>query len=233
MSTFEPQGGAVGKKLNWLRAAVLGANDGIVSTAALIFGVAGASGSKAYILTAGLAGLVAGALSMGLGEYISVSAQLDTEKAFIEKEKKELKENPAHEIEELAGLYEHKGMSKSTALLVAKELTARDPLRAHLEAELGLDPDNLTHPWHAAGASALAFTAGAVIPIFMVILSPEKFRNILTFVGVVLALVITGTVSAHVGDASKSKATWRVVIGGMLAMIITYGIGKFFGIGGV
>lgn len=222
-----------GKKLNWLRAAVLGANDGIVSTASLIVGVAGASNSPSFILTAGVAGLVAGALSMGVGEYISVSTQRDTEKAFIEKERKELADNPSHEIEELAMIYEHKGMSKSTAKLVAQELTAKDALTAHLDAELGIDPEELTNPWHAAYASAIAFVSGAIIPIIMVIIAPANFRIPITFVGVILALIATGTISAKVGGASKIVATIRVVVGGVLAMVVTFGIGKLFGVVGI
>lgn len=233
MDKVEPHTATISRKLNWLRAAVLGANDGIVSTAALIFGVAGAAYSKGYILTAGIAGLVAGAISMGLGEYISVSAQRDSEKAFIEKEKKELEANPEAEIEELAGIYQHKGISPETARKVAEELTAHDVLRAHLDAELGIDPDNLTNPWHAAAASALAFTCGSVIPIFMVFIASDKSRIPVTFGAVVIALVFTGTISAHVGGANKSRATMRVVVGGILAMVVTYFIGRIFGVSGI
>jgi len=223
----------IGTKLNWLRAAVLGANDGIVSTASIIVGVAGAHQSTSVVLTAGVAGLVAGALSMGLGEYISVSAQRDTEKAYVEKEKKELRENPEHEIKELAEIYQQKGLSGSTSLLVAEELTKKDALKAHLEAELGLDPDELTNPWHAAFASASAFFCGAIIPILMIVISPEKYNIPITFVGVLIALIATGTLSAQVGGADKKRATFRVVFGGILAMLVTFAIGKIFNISGI
>lgn len=230
---LEPQTQQSGQKLNWLRAAVLGANDGIVSTASLVVGVAGASNSSSVILTAGIAGLVAGALSMGVGEYISVSAQRDAEKAFIEKERKELAENPLGEIAELEEIYAKKGLSRQTAQTVAEELSALDAIAAHLDAELNIDPDNLVNPWHAAYASSAAFFCGAIIPIIMVIISPAAIRVPVTFLGVLVALIITGTLSAHVGGASKTKATVRVVCGGMLAMAITFGIGKLFGVAGI
>lgn len=229
----EPHTAKAGKKLNWLRASVLGANDGIVSIAALVVGVAGASNSPGFILTAGVAGLVAGAISMGVGEYISVSAQRDTEKALIEKERRELIDNPELELEELAGIYAHKGLSVQTSRLVAQELTDRDAFTAHLDAELGIDPHNLVNPWHAAYASAAAFFCGAIIPLLMIIIPPAPLRVPVTFLGVLIALIITGTLSAHAGGASKKKAIIRVVFGGMLAMIVTFGIGKLFGISGI
>lgn len=229
----EPHSAKSGQKLNWLRAAVLGANDGIVSTASLVVGVAGASNSSSFILTAGIAGLVAGALSMGVGEYISVSAQRDTEKALIKKERGELDTVPELELEELIKIYIAKGLSPETALLVATELTTKDVYAAHLDAELGIDPNDLTNPWHAAYASGLAFFCGAIIPIIMVILSPATLRIPLTFISVLIALSITGTLSAYAGGAGKLKATVRVVVGGMLAMAVTFGIGKLFGIAGI
>jgi VIT1/CCC1 family predicted Fe2+/Mn2+ transporter len=153
----ERSGTRHGQKLNWLRAAVLGANDGIVSTASLVVGVAGATSSVKVIVTAGVAGLVAGALSMGVGEYVSVSTQLDTEKALIEKERHELETNPEYEFEELVAIYKAKGLSDQTARTAAHELADHDEFAAHLDAELGIDPNNLANPWHAAYASALAF----------------------------------------------------------------------------
>lgn len=221
------------KKLNWLRASVLGANDGIVSVAAIIVGVAGASDSLSYIVTAGVAGLVAGALSMGVGEYVSVSTQRDTEKAFIEKERVEIAENPERELAELAVIYQRKGLSKETSQIVARELTEHDAFAAHLDAELGIDPNALTNPWHAAYASAISFFAGAIIPIIMVIVAPANLRISATFFAVFIALIITGALSAHSGGASKTKAAVRVVIGGILAMIVTFGIGKIFGVVGI
>ena len=211
----------------------MGANDGIVSVASIVVGVAGASNSASFILTAGVAGLVAGALSMGVGEYISVSTQRDTEKALIEKEKGELAGVPKQEFEELVGLYKKKGLSDVTARKVAEELTAHDVFAAHLEAELGIDPKNLTNPWSAAFASTASFCCGAIIPIIMVIVSPGAFRIPITFFAVLIALIITGTLSAYAGGANKTKATIRVVIGGMLAMAVTFGIGKLFGIAGI
>lgn len=220
-------------KLNWLRAAVLGANDGIVSVAAIVVGVAGASNSAGFILTAGVAGLVAGALSMAVGEYVSVSTQRDTEKALLEKERLELQNEPAEELEELALIYEAKGLTKATARTVAAELTAHDAFAAHVEAELHIDPNGLTNPWHAAFASAAAFLAGAFIPLVAIALPPENLRLPVTFAAVLIALVITGTLSAHAGGANKMKATVRVVAGGVLAMVITFGIGKLFGVIGL
>lgn len=221
------------RKLNWLRAAVLGANDGIVSTAAIIVGVASADNSLHFVLTAGVAGLVAGALSMGVGEYVSVSTQRDTEKALIDKEKEELKIHPEHELEELVFLYKEKGLKEETARIVAEELTLKDAFKAHLDAELGIDPDSLTDPWHAAWASTLSFISGAIIPIIMVIIAPSNLRIPVTFVGVLIALILTGGLSAHAGGASKRKATLRVVLGGILAMIVTFSIGKLFGVSGI
>ena len=226
----EPHDNSSGAKLNWLRASVLGANDGIVSIAGLVVGVAGATTNKPAIVAAGVAGLLAGALSMAAGEYVSVSTQRDTEKALLAKEAWELENMPEEELRELAHIYESKGLSKKTAILVAKELTAHDAFAAHVDAELGIDPDDLTNPWHAAFASALAFTAGAMIPLAAILIPPADVRVALTFISVIIALAITGTVSAKVGGASPLKATIRVVIGGAIAMAVTYGIGTLFNV---
>ena len=220
-------------KLNWLRAAVLGANDGIVSIAGLVVGVAGATNSSAIIFTAGLAGVIAGAISMAAGEYVSVSSSKDTEKALLEKERYELKNFPEQELDELALIYQKKGLSKNIAKKVAQELTAKDPIAAHFDAELRIDPDNLTNPWHAAIASAIAFVFGAIIPILAITLPSPSIRVPLAFVSVVIALIITGTVSAKVGGANIKRAVIRVVTGGILAMTITYWIGKMFGVSGI
>ncbi len=220
-------------QLNWLRAAVLGANDGIVSVAAVVVGVAGASNSKFFILTASVAALVAGALSMAVGEYVSVSSQRDTERALLEKERLELATMPEEELEELVQIYEKKGLSRATAEIVAKELTARDAFLAHVDAELGIDPNDLTNPFHAAYASALAFFSGAIIPILAVIFSSPSMQIPVTFIAVIVALLITGLLSAYVSGAKKLRATVRVVLGGILAMIVTFGIGKLFGIVGL
>ncbi len=229
----EPHADNAGTTLNWLRAAVLGANDGIVSVASIVVGVAGASNSTGFILTAGVAGLVAGALSMAVGEYVSVSTQRDTEKAILEKERLELLNQPEAELAELSMLYQAKGLTKETADAVARELTAHDAFAAHAEAELRIDPQNLTQPWHAACASALAFLSGAIIPLIAIALPPAAWRILITFVAVLVALIVTGTLSAYAGGASKWKATLRVVIGGAIAMAITFGIGKIFGVVGI
>ena len=225
--------GVTNSKLNWLRAAVLGANDGIVSTSAVILGVAGASNSKSFMLTAGVASLVAGALSMAVGEYVSVSTQRDTEKALLEKERIELATVPAEELEELISIYERKGLSRQTAEIVGKELTAHDAFSAHVEVELGIDPNNLTKPLSAAYASGLSFISGAIIPILAVLITPTSYSIPMTFVAVIIALIITGSLSAHVGGAKKMTAVVRVVLGGVIAMVVTFGIGKLFGVAGI
>ena len=219
-------------KLNWLRASVLGANDGIVSTAGIVVGVAGASNNPHIIATAGIAGIVAGAISMAAGEYVSVSSSRDTEKALLKKEKFELEHYPEEELEELAHLYEEKGLSKKTARIVAEELSAKDPYAAHIDAELGIDPDDLTNPWHAAFASAASFLAGAIIPLLAILLFPMAIRISMTFISVLIALAITGTISAKVSKSAILPATTRVVIGGALAMIVTYGVGRLFNVSG-
>ncbi len=217
-----------GARRNWVRAAVLGANDGIVSIAGLVVGVASASGSKPIIFTAGMAGLVAGALSMAAGEYVSVSSQRDTEKALLKKEEYALHNNPEEELLELVDFYEAKGLSGKTALLAAKELTAHDAFAAHVEVELGIDPNDLTNPWHAAWASAGAFLAGATLPLVAILSSPESVRIPVTFVSVLLALALTGALSAKVGGAPITRAALRVMVGGALAMLITIAIGNIF-----
>lgn len=216
-------------RLNWLRAGVLGANDGIVSTAGLVVGVAGATSARGAIFTAGLAGLVAGAVSMSLGEYISVSSQRDSESALLERERQELIEIPEEELVELAGIYEAKGLSAETAKQVAAELTAHDALAAHAEAELRIDPDALTNPFHAAVASAVAFLLGALLPLVAILLPPPGLRVIVTVVAVLAALAITGVLSAKIGGSNARLAVTRVVIGGAAGLALTYGIGSLFG----
>lgn len=216
------------KTLNWLRAAVLGANDGIVSISGLVVGVASATDSKSAIATAGIAGVLAGALSMAAGEYVSVSTQRDSEHALLAKERWELENMPEEELEELVRIYKQKGLSQKTARIVAEELTAHDAFAAHVDAELGLNPDELTNPWHAAYASALAFSAGSVIPMAAILLPPAHLRVPITFASVLMALALTGFVSAKVGGSPATKAVVRVVAGGALAMIVTYAIGSLF-----
>lgn len=216
-------------KLNGLRAAVLGANDGVVSTSGLIFGVAGATNNKAAIFTAGLAGLVAGAISMGLGEYVSVSTQRDTEKAFIAREKELLKKDPEGQLQDLAAFYEKKGVSKATAMQFARELTEGDPIKAHLEAELKLDEEDLTNPLTAAVSSFFSFTAGALIPLLAAVAASDAWRIKVTLVAVIVGLFLTGYYSAMAGGANRTAAVRRVIIGGVIAMAVTYAIGRLFG----
>lgn len=220
-------------RLNWLRAAVLGANDGIVSVAALVVGVASASTSSHLLFTVGIAALVAGALSMAVGEYVSVSSQRDSEKALLAKERYELANYPEAELEELVQLYEAKGLSRTTAETVATELTNHDAFAAHVDAELRIDPHDLTNPLHAAVASAIAFSLGAIIPVLAIVVPPVAVRIPVTFGAVLLALIVTGVVSATVGGAGKTRATARVVIGGILAMAVTFAVGTLFGTQGV
>lgn len=222
-----------GSKLNWLRAAVLGANDGIVSVASVIVGVAGATDDTKVILTAGVAALAAGALSMAVGEYVSVSTQRDTEKALLQKEKHELEIHPESELEELVVIYQSKGLTRETAELVAKELTKYDAYGTHAEVELGINPDSLTNPWYAAYASGLAFLCGAVIPIIAIVFAPSLYTVTATFISVIIALIITGALSAQVGGARKRTAIIRVVLGGACAMAVTFLVGKLFGTAGL
>ena len=172
--TDEPHSGGLAARLNWLRAGVLGANDGIVSTAGLVVGVAAATTARSPIVTAGIAGLAAGAVAMALGEYVSVSSQRDTERALLAKERTELEQHPHRELAELAGIYQAQGLSKATANQVARELTAHDAYAAHVHAELGIDPSELTNPWHAAGASAASFTLGALLPVLAILLPAAR-----------------------------------------------------------
>ncbi len=225
----EPHHGAFGSRLNWLRAGVLGANDGIVSTAGIVVGVAAATIDRGPVFTAGIAALAAGALSMAVGEYVSVSTQRDSEKAMLKKERRELETDPAAELDELAALYEAKGLTPATARTVAEELTDHDAFAAHVDVELGLDPEELTNPWQAAISSAISFTIGALLPLLAILLPPPSLRVPITFVAVLLALALTGWVSARLGGATPRRAIYRVVIGGALAMAITFGIGHLVG----
>ena len=229
----EPHGAGIAGKLNWLRAGVLGANDGIVSVAAIVVGVAGATSDIAPILTAGIAGVVGGAISMALGEYVSVSSQRDSQHSLIAKERRELDEMPEEELSELAALYEQKGLSAETARQVAQELTTHDALSAHLETELGIRQEDVASPWQAAGASALAFFIGAILPMLAILIPPADLRIPVTFVAVLVALAITGAASARIGGSPWMRPTVRVVIGGALALAATFLIGTLLGTSGV
>jgi VIT1/CCC1 family predicted Fe2+/Mn2+ transporter len=216
-------------KLNWLRAGVLGANDGIVSVAGIVIGVAGATSNRGALFTAGLAGLVAGAVSMALGEYVSVSSQRDSENAQLAQERAELERAPQAELTELAALYVTKGLSMSTARLVAAELTDHDALAAHLDAELHMDPEELANPTEAAAASALSFTLGALLPLLAILLPPQHWRVAVTVVAVLAALAVAGAASARIGGSSARLAVTRVLIGGSAGLALTYTIGHLFG----
>lgn len=218
--------GGLAERLNWLRAGVLGANDGIISTAGLVIGVAAASADSTAIATAGVAGLVAGAVSMALGEYVSVSAQRDTEQALIEVEKRELQEAPHAEQKELEGMLLQRGLSQEAARMVAAELEGHHALDAHLRLELGIDHRSIAKPWVAAFSSAVAFTLGSVLPLVAILAPPDSLRIPVAFVAVLLALALTGAVSAYLGQASKRVAVLRLVAGGALAMAITFAIGE-------
>jgi VIT1/CCC1 family predicted Fe2+/Mn2+ transporter len=207
---------------------VLGANDGIVSISALVVGVAAATSNMAAILIAGVAGLAAGAISMGLGEYVSVSSQRDSERALIDKEKRELIEQPEVELAELQTIYEHKGLSPVTAKQVAKELTAHDPIRAHLEAELNILEAHIVNPWHAAFSSTGSFLAGALIPFLTVLFAAEQFRIPATIAASIIARAGTGAAGAYLGGSSMVKSIIRVVVGGSAALAITFAIGSLF-----
>jgi VIT1/CCC1 family predicted Fe2+/Mn2+ transporter len=216
-------------RLNWLRAGVLGANDGIVSTAGIVVGVAGATTDRSTILIAGVAGLVAGALSMATGEYVSVSTQRDSELALLDKERLELRDEPEEELEELAGIYVQKGLSEDLALQVAQQLTAHDALGAHAEAELGIDPNDISSPWAAAFASMVAFTLGALLPLLTITLVATDARVAVTVVSVAVALAVTGWASAKLSEGPPGRALVRNVLGGVIAMAVTFGIGSLLG----
>ena len=228
---FEQDKAGIGQRLNWLRAGVLGANDGIVSTAGVVIGVAAAApGNVLAMATAGLAALVAGAFSMAGGEYVSVSTQRDTERALIEQERRELAEQPQEELLELAGFYEERGLSHGLAAQVAIELTAHDALAAHAEVELGIDHEDFTNPWVAAFSSCVSFTVGAAIPLAMILLPFGEHRVWAAAAAVVLGLFLTGWISASLGAAPRGRAVLRNVAMGSVTMIGTYLIGSLFGV---
>ncbi|TGA96451.1 VIT family protein [Sporolactobacillus shoreae] len=213
------------QKLNVLRAGVLGANDGIVSTAGIVIGVAGATTNTMTLVISGLAGLVAGALSMGGGEYVSVSTQKDTEKAAVELEKAELRDDYEGEVNELAKIYEKNGLSEELARKVAVELMNKDALKAHAAAELGVNPGDFVNPWHAAFSSMISFTIGAILPFLCIALIPGSMRVLFTVIAVLFALGLTGYISAKLGGAPAWPAILRNVLVGALTMTITYTVG--------
>jgi VIT1/CCC1 family predicted Fe2+/Mn2+ transporter len=216
-------------RIGWLRAAVLGANDGIVSTASLIVGVAAAATAQNDVLIAGIAGLVAGAMSMAAGEYVSVSSQSDTEQADLARERKELSENPEFELDELAAIYVKRGVDRSLARQVARQLTAKSALAAHARDELGISENNTARPVQAALTSAATFSAGAAMPLAMVVVSPAGMLVPIVSAASLGFLALLGAIGARAGGAGVLRATARVTFWGALAMALTAGIGKLFG----
>lgn len=215
---------------NWLRAAVLGANDGIISISSLAIGVATASTTRDPILLATVAGLVAGALSMAAGEYVSVSSQTDIEKADIEREKDELKRMPEAELKILAEIYEKRGLKKETALQVAKELTESDALGTHIRDELGINEMNQANPIQAAFSSGAAFTMGGLLPLLVTLFSPVETMEYFLYGFTIVSLIILGAISAKTGGSSIGKAVIRIVIWGTIAMGLSAFIGYIFGV---
>jgi len=216
-------------RIGWLRAAVLGANDGIISTASLIVGVAAAAATRNDVLIAGVAGLVAGAMSMSAGEYVSVSSQSDTEQADLARERKELSENPKGELDELAEIYVKRGLNQTLARQVAKKLMAKDALTAHARDELGISEISAARPVQAALTSAATFSVGAAMPLLMVVISPASALVPVVAAGSLGFLALLGAIGARAGGANVLRATARVTFWGALAMALTAGIGKLFG----
>lgn len=217
-------------EIGWLRAAVLGANDGIVSTASLILGVAAAHGTHHSILVAGIAGLASGAMSMAAGEYVSVSSQADLERAELAKERAELRSDPRGEFKELANIYEKRGLDPQLARKVAEQLMAKDPLGAHARDELGLSEINAARPLQAAVASAVSFASGAALPLIVVALTPHRVLTPATVISALTLLAILGALSARIGGAPVRRSVVRVTFWSSLAMLVTYLIGTTFGI---
>lgn len=215
---------------NWLRAAVLGANDGIISIASLAIGVAAASSTREPIALATVAGLVAGALSMAAGEYVSVSSQTDTEQADIEREKQELKEMPEQELEILAQIFEKRGLKKETAMQVAIELTEKDSLGAHIREELGINEISQANPIQAAFASGASFTVGGVLPLLVILFAPVKSMEYWLYGSTTVFLIILGTTAAKTGGSSLKKAILRITIWGTIAMGLSALVGYIFGV---
>jgi vacuolar iron transporter family protein len=219
----------VGGRAAWLRAAVLGANDGLISTASLIVGVAAANSSRSAVLVAGIAGLTAGALSMAAGEFVSVSSQRDTERADIERERAELENSPEAEHEELTQIYRNRGLSNELSERIADELSGGDRLTVHARDELGIDVKALANPTQASIVSALSFVLGAIVPILVVAISPQSTRVPLTMAITLVGLVVLGSVGARLGGAPPRRAALRVLVGGTLALFIALGIGRLTG----
>ena len=228
-TVIAPESGRILSTLNWLRAGVLGANDGIVSTAAIIFGVAGASATHGTVMLAGIAAVAAGAMSMAVGEYVSVSTQRDLEKTELEREKIELARNPERQLAILVRLFEQRGVQPQVATEVARQMSEKDALSVHARAELGIDPENVTNPWAAALASMLSFLVGGAIPVAALLLSPRAIEIWVAGAAVLIAMALTGIISARLGRTPVVRSVVRNVAGGLLALAITYGVGKVAG----
>jgi VIT1/CCC1 family predicted Fe2+/Mn2+ transporter len=224
-----PESGRILSTLNWLRAGVLGANDGIVSTAAIIFGVAGASASHATVMLAGIASVAAGALSMAAGEYVSVSTQRDLEEAELNRQRADLASNPDRELGILTRLFEQRGVEPKLAAEVSRQMSDKDALAVHARAELGIDPDNITNPWSAAAASMVSFIVGGAVPIGAMLLSPRAIEIWVAGAAVVIAMALTGAVSARLGRIPLLPSIVRNIAGGLIAMAVTYGVGNLAG----
>jgi VIT1/CCC1 family predicted Fe2+/Mn2+ transporter len=218
------------ERIGWLRAAVLGANDGIVSTASLVIGVAAAEAARQDVLVAGVAGLVAGALSMAAGEYVSVSSQADTEKADLTRERHELATQPQAEEDELTGIYVKRGLEPELARTVARQLTAKGALTAHARDELGLTEELAARPLQAALASAATFAVGAAVPIFAILLAPTSALVLGVAAVSLVCLVSLGAIAAYIGGAPMIVGATRVTIWGVLAMLATAAVGRLFGV---
>lgn len=216
-------------RLNALRAGVMGANDGTVSIGGIVVGVVGADVGGAALLAAGVAALAAGSMSMAVGEYVSVSSQRDAQRAELKREAALLAEDPHDELEQLTGLIAAEGIDRDLSARVAAQLSERDALKAHARLHLGFDPGALSNPWQAGVSSMLAFIAGGIVPLLAILLSPASIALPLTAIAVIAALAITGSVSAHLGGASKLIAAARTVGGGVLAMTLTYALGALVG----
>jgi VIT1/CCC1 family predicted Fe2+/Mn2+ transporter len=221
--------GRILSTLNWLRAGVLGANDGIISTAAIIFGVAGASAQQSTLILTGIAAIAAGALSMAAGEYVSVSTQRDLERAELERQRFDLESNPERELQVLARLFEQRGVTPDIAMQVSRQMSTKDALSVHARAELGIDPEAVTNPWAAAVASLLAFTLGGLVPIVPVVVARPDVAIWITGIAVVIALGLTGGIAARLGRMPAVPSIARNVIGGLIAIGITYGVGMIAG----
>jgi VIT1/CCC1 family predicted Fe2+/Mn2+ transporter len=216
-------------RIGWLRAAVLGANDGLVSTSSLVVGVAAAGSGKPEVLIAGLAGLVAGAMSMAAGEYVSVSSQTDAEQADLARETRELAETPDAELDELTRIYVDRGLDRDLAEKVAVQLTAHDAIGSHARDELGISETVTSHPIQAAVVSALTFAAGAVVPLLVAVLAPPTQVSLVVAATTLFALAVLGGLGASAGGAGIARGAVRVTFWGALAMALTAGVGRMFG----